>query len=106
MKTGRSTLVEAKLTAAENNDLMKLNLIGAIFLSPVFHTVSLQLVAFYNLHVTKMMTKMVTKIILTAIESIFDKNVDDVLDLTAPASRNANPHCMNITRAPIISKKN
>ena len=57
---------------------MKLNLIGAIFLSPVFHTVSLQLVAFYNLHVTKMMTKMVTKIILTAIESIFDKNVDDI----------------------------
>jgi len=34
------------------------------------------------------------------------KMLTTFLDLTAPASRKANPHCMNMTKAPIISKKN
>ena len=34
------------------------------------------------------------------------KMLTTFLDLTAPASRKANPHCMNMTKAPMISRKN
>ena len=53
-----------------------------------------------------MLTKMITNGDLQQSRAFLIKMLTTFLDLTAPASRKANPHCMNMTKAPMISRKN
>ena len=39
-------------------------------------------------------------------KQFFNRILTTFFDLTAPASRNAKPHCMNITSAPMMRRKN